>query len=88
MGTTLVNYYRKMDDKDEHVPKVRQLWRWRKTMLTDLDSSTSVNRPSSMSVTPSLFYSAMSIAGRSLKSRITISPEHQSSAMSPPIPTS
>ena len=22
MGTTLVNYYRKKDDKDEHVPKV------------------------------------------------------------------
>jgi len=22
MGTTIVNYYRKKDDKDEHVPKV------------------------------------------------------------------
>lgn len=25
MGSSLVNYYRKKDDKDEHVPKVVQL---------------------------------------------------------------
>lgn len=24
MGSALVNYYRKKDEKDEHVPKVRQ----------------------------------------------------------------
>lgn len=44
MGTTIVNYYRKKDDRDETVPKVSLSQRSVSTLLTN--SSTSANHPS------------------------------------------
>ena len=54
MGTTIVNYYRKKDDKDEHVPKVSRRTLLHPNSKSDTDpSSTLASLPSSTSATQS-----------------------------------
>ena len=47
MGSLIVNYYRKKDDKDEHIPKVRaHPLDWNSHLTRDLEGIRDTFRPS------------------------------------------